>query len=236
MTGQMPPRAKPATIIVSVTCSTCKHDDTQAHQEPCNTCGRGDKGSFTNWEPAKPEYVARGEVKKPEPKADDRKAKPATIIVSVACSTCKNYGKTLIDAPCRTCGLSDEGSFTNWEPAKPEYVARGEFKKPAIAGHVEKVDVTPSGGAMLRGKNYYQVPVPEPMNPDLKPYVAECADIIEALGMTFNEGEAFKALWRGAAARTLGIVKNTAQYDADKAAHYGQRVAAQVRRGNPAKE
>lgn len=69
MTGQIPPQAKPAKIIVPVTCSTCKHDDTQAHQEPCNTCGRGDEGSFTNWEPAKPEYVARGEVKKPEPKA-----------------------------------------------------------------------------------------------------------------------------------------------------------------------
>jgi hypothetical protein len=89
---------------------------------------------------------------------------------------------------------------------------------------------------MLRGRNYYQVEVQEPMNPDLTPYKAECADIIEALGMTFNEGEAFKALWRGAAARTLGLVKNTAQYDADKAAHYGQRVAAQVRRGKATKE
>lgn len=59
-------------------CYNCKHDDKQAHHEPCNTCGIDDEGSYSNWEPAKPEYIAVGEVKKPEPKADDRKTKPLT--------------------------------------------------------------------------------------------------------------------------------------------------------------
>lgn len=132
------------------------------------------------------------------------------------CGTCAHFNTEPHLEPCVGCGRCG-GGHNNWQAvivAKDAPVKQDE----------------PSGGAMLRGKNYYQVAVPEPMNPELKAYTAECADIIEALGMTFNEGEAFKALWRGAAARTLGIVKNTAQYDADKAAHYGQRVAVQVRR------
>ena len=51
--------------------------------------------------------------------------------------------------------------------------------------------------------------------------------------MTFNEGEAFKALWRLAAARQ-GRVKagGNPVYDADKVAHYGARTAAQTRAQN----
>ena len=87
-----------------------------------------------------------------------------------------------------------------------------------------------TGGAKLKGNHYYRVTVGDPMSDELGPYTAECADIIEALGMTFNEGEAFKAIWRLAAGRTLGLKKNDPQYDADKAAHYGGRVAVQVAR------
>lgn len=87
-------------------------------------------------------------------------------------------------------------------------------------------------GGKLSGKHYYRVDVSEPISPELSPYSAECADIIEALGMTFNEGECFKALWRMAAARQgNGNPGADAQYDADKVAHYGQRVAAQTKRG-----
>lgn len=88
---------------------------------------------------------------------------------------------------------------------------------------------TPSGGGKLTGNHYYRVTVAEPIAPDVPAYTAECADIIEALGMTFNEGEAFKAIWRLAAARQ-GRVKSTGvgpKYDADKVAHYGARIAAQ---------
>lgn len=87
-------------------------------------------------------------------------------------------------------------------------------------------------GGKLAGDHYYRVRVADPISPELAPYSAECADIIEALGMTFNEGEAFKAIWRLAAARQgRGKPGNKAQYDADKAAHYGGRIAVQTKRG-----
>lgn len=86
-------------------------------------------------------------------------------------------------------------------------------------------------GSALSGNHYYRVEVVAPISPELPPYSAECADIIEALGMTFNEGECFKAIWRGAAARQgRGKPGNSPQYDADKAAHYGARVAAQLKK------
>lgn len=88
-----------------------------------------------------------------------------------------------------------------------------------------------SGGGKLKGDSYYRATVTAPVSDELQPYTAECADIIEALDMTFNEGEAFKALWRLAAARQgRGKPGNKPQYDADKAAHYGQRVAAHTRK------
>lgn len=76
--------------------------------------------------------------------------------------------------------------------------------------------------------NYYVVKVVRP-NKAKAAYTAECSDIIESLGMTFNEGEAFKAIWRKAAARTLGKLKEggDARYDAQKVAHYGKRMLAQ---------
>ena len=87
----------------------------------------------------------------------------------------------------------------------------------------------PLTGGKLSGDHYYRVRVSTPIAPDVKAYTAECADIIEALGMTFNEGEAFKALWRLAAARQgRGKPGNKAQYDADKVAHYGERVRVQT--------
>ena len=49
--------------------------------------------------------------------------------------------------------------------------------------------------------SYYMVDVISPVDERSDPYTAECQDIIEALGMDFNEGNAFKALWRRAAAR-----------------------------------
>lgn len=88
-----------------------------------------------------------------------------------------------------------------------------------------------SGGGKLKGDHYYRVEVKAPISPEVAPYVAECADIIEALDMTFNEGEAFKALWRLAASRQgRGKPGNKPEYDADKAAHYGVRTAVHTRR------
>lgn len=102
------------------------------------------------------------------------------------------------------------------------YVAALAASKPG------KEQEVPSGGGKLTGDHYYQVEIKHPIA--LHPYMAECADIIEALDMTFNEGEAFKAIWRMAAARQgRGKPGNKAQYDADKVEHYGHRIAEQTR-------
>lgn len=80
--------------------------------------------------------------------------------------------------------------------------------------------------------SYYSVPVNDPMS-GRKPYVAECGDIIEALGMDFNEGNAFKAIWRKCAARTLGLKKKgytDGVYDAEKVIYFGERMRTVERR------
>lgn len=81
--------------------------------------------------------------------------------------------------------------------------------------------------------SYYRVAVDHPTSPDLDPYVAECNDIIEALGMTYREGNAFKAIWRLCAARTLGKAKagyKDGVYDAEKVVFFGERMVAQEKR------
>lgn len=72
--------------------------------------------------------------------------------------------------------------------------------------------------------NYYLVEITHPQREEQKPYQAECEDIIEALKLTPNEANIFKAIWRSAAAR-LGNGKpdHKAQYDAEKIVHYANR-------------
>lgn len=65
--------------------------------------------------------------------------------------------------------------------------------------------------------NYYLVQVEAPQREEQPPYQAECEDIIQALGMTFDEGCLFKALWRNANARkNNGKPGQSAKYDAEK--------------------
>lgn len=55
-----------------------------------------------------------------------------------------------------------------------------------------------------------------------------CNDVIDALGMSFNRGEAFKALWR------MGRKPGTpAIYDAEKVGYYGQRELERLKRDEP---
>lgn len=73
--------------------------------------------------------------------------------------------------------------------------------------------------------NYYLVRVTHPQREDQPAYQAECEDIIQALGMTFDEGCLFKALWRSAAARQgNGKPGSSDVYDAEKMVHYAQRI------------
>lgn len=80
-------------------------------------------------------------------------------------------------------------------------------------------------GGTLKGDHYYRVQVSTPISSELSPYAAECGDIITALGLTFNEGELFKAIWRLAKARQgLGKNSNT-KYERDKIGHYARIVS-----------
>lgn len=78
--------------------------------------------------------------------------------------------------------------------------------------------------------NYYLVFVQHPQRSDQVPYQAECEDIIQALGMDFNEGCLFKALWRSANARKgNGKPDHKATYDAEKMVHYSSRILSNLK-------
>lgn len=78
--------------------------------------------------------------------------------------------------------------------------------------------------------SYYSVRINSPTIPRDK-YTAECNDIIEALNMNYAEGNAFKALWRMAAARQ-GKMKQGYKdglYDAEKVVFFGERLIQQYK-------
>lgn len=79
--------------------------------------------------------------------------------------------------------------------------------------------------------DYYKCHVADPIGKG-KPYTAESIDIIEALGMTFAEGEAFKAIWRTCTGRMGGAVKadNKALYNAEKVEFFGARMVRAAKR------
>ena len=90
----------------------------------------------------------------------------------------------------------------------------------------------PSGEQEYTGGSvsYYRVEVVTPTSPDLPAYIAECNDIIEALKMSYAEGNAFKAIWRRAAAQNLGLAKRgytDGLYDAEKVEFFASRLVVQ---------
>lgn len=94
--------------------------------------------------------------------------------------------------------------------------------------HLSSSDSEYTGGSV----SYYKVHIGAPLAGS-DAYTAECNDIIEALGMTYAEGNAFKAIWRLCAARTLGVKKRgytDGLYDAEKVAFFGARMVAQQSR------
>lgn len=97
-----------------------------------------------------------------------------------------------------------------------------------VAKEKEKEEYT--GGSV----SYYKLWIANPTSPGVDPYIAECNDIIEALKMTYAEGNVFKAIWRMCAARNLGKRKEGYKddlYDAEKVVFFGNRtvVAAKNR-------
>lgn len=85
-----------------------------------------------------------------------------------------------------------------------------------------------SGGRV----NYYLAPIAYPQREEQPPYTAECEDIIDALGMTFDEANVFKEIWRTANERTngKGKVGNTPVRSAQKLVHYSGRILKKATR------
>lgn len=76
-----------------------------------------------------------------------------------------------------------------------------------------------------KSNSYYRVHIAHPNQAEV-PYTAECGDVIEALGMDFNDGNAFKAIWRKWASLTLGVAKPDYPgplYDTEKSVFYTAR-------------
>lgn len=76
--------------------------------------------------------------------------------------------------------------------------------------------------------SYYTVAVERPTTEGRLPYLAECNDIIEALGLDYAEGNILKAVWRRAAARKGSAKKGYDEglYDAEKIVFFGERLVA----------
>lgn len=107
---------------------------------------------------------------------------------------------------CKTCGLKPCGCNATPSP---------------------KFDIQKTGGSV----DYYKCHVVNPISGGAA-YTAESIDIIEALGMTFAEGEAFKAIWRTCTGRMGGAVKgdNKALYNAEKVEFFGARMVRAAKR------
>lgn len=87
----------------------------------------------------------------------------------------------------------------------------------------------PTGGFV----NYYLVKVEAPQREEQAPYQAECEDIIDALELTFDEGNIFKEIWRSANARKAnGKPGHKALYGAEKLVHYSKRIHRKRKREN----
>lgn len=82
--------------------------------------------------------------------------------------------------------------------------------------------------------DYYKCHVADPVSGG-PAYTAESLDIIEALGMTFAEGEAFKAIWRTCTGRMGGAVKadDNPKYNAEKVQFFGGRMVKAAERDKP---
>jgi len=92
------------------------------------------------------------------------------------------------------------------------------------------VQNTPTEEYTGSSSNYYKVFVKNPTTLP-SPYEAECNDLIEALQMTFAEGNAFKGIWRKAKARQ-GVKKkgyDNGVYDSEKVVFFGERMLIEAR-------
>ena len=129
----------------------------------------------------------------------------------------------------------EEGVVYSRLPGSPTPVGAVFSNSPVVIWYddeeLELINTNDAGEEHTGGSSsYYTVKVETTTTPYALPYTAECNDIIEALGMTFAEGNAFKAIWRTAAARQGKKKKgNNAVYDAEKVCFFGERMLARAK-------
>lgn len=113
------------------------------------------------------------------------------------------------------------------DPRYNQVKSWSEHNIPVPAAMVDPTDSREYTGGSV---GYYKIHVENPTTLSA-PYDVECNDIIEALQMDYAEGNAFKAIWRIAAAR-LGKSKRgyvDPVYDAEKTEFFGGRMVSQAK-------
>lgn len=102
---------------------------------------------------------------------------------------------------------------------------------PEIFAIDKEVEEEYTGGSV----SYYTVYVTNPTTGGREPYYIEVNDLIEALDMTFAEGNVVKATCRKAAARKFGAAKkgyDNGLYDSEKVVFFGERMVVQSQAEN----
>ena len=117
------------------------------------------------------------------------------------------------------------GQYRTTNELNAEYIQwqAGQFEE-VFSGSASEEEYT--GGST----SYYKVWIDNPTSiHEQEPYQSECNDVIEALGMNYAEGNAFKALWRKAAARQGKKKKgyDNGLYDSEKVRFFGERLVIQ---------
>lgn len=112
----------------------------------------------------------------------------------------------------------------------PYYVVEGDTSKCRCCFYSDQLEPWVEA-PLLTGDSvdYYKLHISNPTTYEDE-YDCECNDIIEALNMTYAEGNIFKAVWRTAASRQgNGKAGHTALYDAEKIVFFGERLIAQAK-------
>lgn len=107
-----------------------------------------------------------------------------------------------------------------YDPDPKQVRAASEAVVERVNAHQVANEQPLSGGS----NDYWKVRVDAPVSGG-DAYTAECNDLIEALQMTYAEGNVLKAVWRHALARRgIGKQGNTQKYEAEKAEFFAKRL------------
>jgi hypothetical protein len=131
--------------------------------------------------------------------------------------TCKV--KECTNTPCYFHGYCEHHAYLDTFTRQLEVTNVGSTTTPVLQVTPLAIPQESSGG----DNDYWVADITDPKR--LAPYKAECEDIIEHFQMSFQEGEAFKALWRNGAMR-LGKGKHGHIHHpkAEKVSHMGKRM------------